>query len=470
MVVVEKASSRGLPSYRSQHTGEFPRGVGNYQAYFAPHQSLVRRLTTPEGVFAALGKEYDRAHFTRDRIIMSLMTLDLWERDIRRYGMSPLTGIVNDQVAAHLYLERFVGKKEDEDTGESSGKWFHELREQNHAHLTDPKQLIPTQRKPWYVDKEGRMINYDTLDGTSLALYYTGRLAQAGFITDPHKQMPSLKSSYEWILGNLEKHGGLPAYDRFNPDRKFGGLSNPIWTDSFDFVPEDTPYPRAPVEVAASTWAALRYGEQMYRGVDNEFADRLREEADNLKIRYNNSDAGFLQVDSRTGEVSYAYMIAGKEKLETACVNQGYALFFYFRDRKMVETIAGEHTAALVGRLMKEDLLKDWGIATFADDVSPGTEGYHRAPNNFWPKTSGVVSLGAAANGFLVEAATIADRSLNLPRALGGAPEVGVYDSVQDVIRLWASNISEQKAGVRQGWTASTIMATVPLIEEVYHK
>src|SRR5258706_1841577 len=170
-----------VPSYRLSTATELPSGIDDPAAYYAPHLNLVKRLTTREGVSASEGGMFDKAYFTRDGTYAGLMILAHWERDMRDYGTSPVTDLVLDQMAAHLYLEQYVGTEEAPSRGELPGQWPHEVRLGNHDRLTDPMQIPPTQRAPFYVNPEGVMVTYEALDATSLAVYYIGRLAEAGF-------------------------------------------------------------------------------------------------------------------------------------------------------------------------------------------------------------------------------------------------------------------------------------------------
>lgn len=460
-----------LPEYRRRKSTELPHGNLTVTDFYYPHYHLVEKASSQTRVKAALGGIYDDADYTRDRIITSLMTLNLWERDMRRYGQSSLTPLVKTQLLVHKHLEQYVGKVDNKDRGEEKGKWFHEFRESNHEHLTDSRKLIETQSKPWYVDSYGRMINWDTIDGTALATYYVGEMERTGFIRNPHLEIPTLRSSFEWELRNLDEYDGLPSYS-FVPDRKYGGLENHSWCDSWDYLPEGAGYPRAMVEVAASTWASLKHGAKMYQGFDDTFADRLATAADELKDRYNNSNKGFLMLDPKTGQKAYAMAIADGKKIPEVTINQGYALFFNIHTDNGVETVLDENTHVVFSRLLHKDMFSKGGIAVFplGTEVRENGECYHRDPNVRWPSASIIIALGVEAVGHPIEGARIVNSTLDIPRRLGGAEEAVVYDQATDSFSAWQSNLSGQRSQRLQTWTAAGIMAGVPMIEEAASK
>jgi glycogen debranching enzyme len=216
---------------------------------------------------------------------------------------------------------------------------------------------------------------------------------------------------YADLLGN-----GYVWYRRRNEQT---GLENQCWKDSWDSISyrdgRIPGFPRATCELQGYAYDAKIRGARLARSVwkDPAFADRLEEEAAELKRRFNRdfwiADEGYfaLALDPEGHQV------------DSLASNNGHLLWSGIVDKSKAK--------AVVENLLGPKLFSGWGVRTLAEGEGRYNPiGYH--VGTVWPFDNSFIAWGLRRYGFKDEAATIAEGILDaagffdgrLPEAFGG--------------------------------------------------
>ena len=242
---------------------------------------------------------------------------------------------------------------------------------------------------------------YGSVDSTPLFLVL---LAETFRWTDDTALMTRLKEpalrALEWIDRYGDADGdGFVEYRR----RTERGLDNQSWKDSGDSQRFHdgrlAKPPIAPVEVQGYVYDAKRGLAEIARKAwrDSKLADRLEQEADQLRGRFNET----FWVDERGG--FYALALDGeKQPVDSCCSNMGHLLWSGI--------VSPERVGAVADRLLSEGLWSGWGFRTMASDAAAYNPlSYHNG--TVWPHDSALAAWGLARHGH-VEASRRVARAL----------------------------------------------------------
>jgi glycogen debranching enzyme len=274
------------------------------------------------------------------------------------------------------------GKEEDEDREEEPGKILHEVRVGEMAGTGE----IP--HTPYY----------GSVDATPLWLVLLSYAYQWTADLDSVRELwPNALAALQWIDVFGDRDGdGYVEYERRAPR----GLDNQGWKDSHDAVVHpDRSKARAPialVEVQGYVFDAKRRMGWLARTLgDNELADRLERESEELKDRFNRDfwmeKEGFfgLALDGQ------------KNLVPTITSNPGHCLWSGILDV--------EKSGRVARRLMGSGLSSGWGIRTLAarqDAYDP--IGYHTG--SIWPHDNALIAHGLKVSGFDRESMEVIDQ------------------------------------------------------------
>ena len=225
------------------------------------------------------------------------------------------------------------------------------------------------------------------------------------------------RAALNWIdeYANLQGNGYV-AYKRRNEKT---GLENQCWKDSWDSISYrdgSLPgFPRATCELQGYAYDAKMRGARLARTVwkDPEFADRLEQEAADLKRRFNRD---FWVEDE--GYFAIALDVDGRQ-VDALTSNNGHLLWSGIVDKSKAKSVAGH--------LMGKRLFSGWGVRTMAEGEGRYNPiGYH--VGTVWPFDNSFIAWGLRRYGFKKEAARIAAGIFDaaeffdgrLPEAFGG--------------------------------------------------
>ncbi len=208
---------------------------------------------------------------------------------------------------------------------------------------------------------------------------------------------PSARAALEWIDRWGDADGdGYVEYDRRNKET---GLENQCWKDSWDSIRfADGSIAKGPIatcEIQGYVYDAKARTARLARDVwsDEELADRLEREAEELKRRFNED---FWLPERRY----YALALDGEKRpVDSITSNAGHLLWSGIVDEDKAKAVAEQ----LVG----DKLFSGWGVRTMAE----GEGGYNpiRYHNGtVWPHDNSLIAHGLQRYGCRAEAATIA--------------------------------------------------------------
>jgi glycogen debranching enzyme len=225
------------------------------------------------------------------------------------------------------------------------------------------------------------------------------------------------RAALNWIDRYADLTGtGYVSYQRRNEE---SGLENQCWKDSWDSISYRDGalpgFPRATAELQGYAYDARMRGARLARLVWNDpaYADRLEEQAADLKRRFNQDfwieDGGY-----------YALALdADGAQVDALASNIGHLLWSGIVDDDRAESVA-EH-------LLGPRLFSGWGIRTLAEgEQRYNPIGYH--VGTIWPFDNSFIAWGLRRYGFKEEAARVAAGILDaaeffqgrLPEAFGG--------------------------------------------------
>jgi glycogen debranching enzyme len=230
---------------------------------------------------------------------------------------------------------------------------------------------------------------YGSVDSTPLFLCLLGETFRW---TDDTALMTRLKGpalrALEWIDRYGDRDGdGFVEYRR----RTERGLANQSWKDSGDSQRfrdgRLAEAPIAPVEVQGYVYDAKRGLAEIARKAwrDADLAVRLEEEAEQLRVRFNES----FWTDDRGGY--YALALDGDKRLvDSRCSNMGHLLWSGIVPPERVSDVADQ--------LLSETLWSGWGLRTMAsDEAAYSPLSYHNG--TVWPHDSALAAWGLARQG-----------------------------------------------------------------------
>ena len=251
---------------------------------------------------------------------------------------------------------------------------------------------------------------YGTADATPLYLVLLDEFHRWSGRDDVVRDLePVARAALDWIDRYGDRDGdGYIEYERRNPTT---GLENQCWKDSWNSIQwadgRLADLPRATCELQGYAYDAKSRGARLAREVwdDTELAGRLEREAAQLKERFNRdywlADRGY-----------FALALDGaKHPVDALASNLGHLLWSGIVD--------DDKAAAVVDRLMGDDLFSGWGVRTFAKGQSGYNPiGYHLG--TVWPHDTALCALGLRRYGFHAEAARMAMALLEAAALFGG--------------------------------------------------
>ncbi len=302
------------------------------------------------------------------------------------FGRDSLITAYHTLLFAHKFAEdtlrllaRFQGTRIDTWREEQPGKILHELRMGELANMN----LVP--HTPFY----------GSVDGTPLFLVLLAAHARR---TGRLDLFTELKDHVDRALAWIDEHGDQDGdgYTDYGSDTPQGRI-NHCWKDSPDSIVNAdgtlaTP-PLALVEVQGYVYQAKsEIAELFERTGDTARAERLRREAEDLKLRFNR-DYWLPKLKF------YALSLqAGGKPAAVFSSNPGHALW-----SGIVDEDKAPHVAEA---LMREDMFCGWGVRTLSErEVRFNPVGYHLG--TVWPHDNAFIAAGLRRYGFHEEAGRI---------------------------------------------------------------
>lgn len=381
------------------------------------------------GTYAAL--------FGRDSIWILLLLLEA----VRIAEQPSVVALAEDAGALTLSsLARIQGDRFDDSVEEQPGKIVHEFRREMDERLT--QMGIPF--------REGR--SYAGFDQTFLFVTAYRRYCSAYPMSAVGEALwPAVARAIQWMTLHADRDTrGFFAYRRRDPRN----LRNQVWKDSFDsLVAHGIDVPDGPVawiEVQAYAYRAMKDATELCiaRG-ETTIAGPLNAEAEELQARV---EASFWLED----ESCYALALDAKGgPIPLVASNAGHTLW--------TGLTGGVRIARLADRLMRPDLMTEYGIRTLSSASAVYDPfSYHRG--SIWPFDNAVVALGLAACGELDKAQRVAS---SVCRAVisAGSP-VELYCVLDGASLLQPATTTAQVLALRsyppvnrlQGWTAAALI------------
>ncbi len=291
--------------------------------------------------------------------------------------------ILNPSIARDTLtvLAYYQGKDDDDWREEEPGKILHEIR------LGELARCEKIPHTPYY----------GTVDATPLWLMlYAEYYAWTGDRETTERLWENALAAMSWIDREMAETGYL-SYNK----RSKRGLVNQGWKDSGDCIVDRNGKmavgPIALCEVQGYVYAAkMRMSELAHGRKRPDLGDRWKEEADQLKERFNKDfwmeDEGFI-----------ALALDGDGKMvDSITSNPGHCLNLGILDDDKSKSVAE--------RLQAPDMFNGWGIRTLSS-FSPAYNpmGYHLG--SVWPHDNGMIALGLRSLGHV-------DHALELGQAL----------------------------------------------------
>jgi glycogen debranching enzyme len=294
------------------------------------------------------------------------------------------------------------GKRVDPFRDEEPGKILHEIR------FGEMTAFEERPHSPYYGSADSTPLFLILLDETER---WTG---DADLV---HELEDEARAALEWIDRYGDRDGdGYVEYERGNEET---GLENQCWKDSHNSIlfadGTQSTLPRACCEIQGYVYDAKLRAARLAREIwdDSELAERLEQEAAELKRRFNEdfwlADRGY-----------YALALDGdKRRVDSLTSNIGHLLWSGIVDDDKAERVARH----LVG----PRLFSGWGVRTMAEgDGGYNPIGYHNG--TVWPHDNSLIAEGLGRYGYRQEAAQVAFAMLEaaeyfehrLPEAFAG--------------------------------------------------
>jgi len=313
--------------------------------------------------FFSAGVPWYDALFGRDSIITSIQSM-LYEPGMAKSILE--------------LLALYQAKSFDDWRDAEPGKMLHELRIGEKANLNEIPQT------PYY----------GSVDSTPLFLIllaeYVDWTGDIGIISDLEG---SIQGALEWLEKYSDPGGtGFVSYS----GRSSRGLYNQGWKDSFDSISHSdgslAEKPVAPAEVQGHTYMAKRRISRIFEKLGkNDEANKLREEAENLRRDFNGR---FWMGDKRY----YAQAIDRNGLCDVISSNPLQCMWSEIMDKERAESV--------VGRMFEPDMFTGWGIRTLSSNEERYNPlGYHIG--TVWPFDNSIIAMGLRKYGFKDEAALL---------------------------------------------------------------
>ncbi|MFC7322015.1 amylo-alpha-1,6-glucosidase [Halobacillus campisalis] len=276
------------------------------------------------------------------------------------------------------------GTKEDEWRDEQPGKIMHEIR---YGELANTNQVPFT---PYF----------GTIDATPLFLVLLCEYVKwTGDLETFEQLQPNVERALEWIdkFGDRDSDGFVEYFQESSK-----GIANQGWKDSADsIVHRDGHYAEPPIalsEVQGYVYHAKTGLAEIYdRNNQMKKADSLRNEADELKVKFENA---FWMED----EQFYAVALdQDKAQVGSITSNPGHTL--------ISGITSSVRSRAVVDKLLSEPMFSGYGIRTMAaTEKAYNPMSYH--DGSVWPHDNSIALLGMSKLGFSKEVGITADALL----------------------------------------------------------
>jgi glycogen debranching enzyme len=375
----------------------------------------------PTGLFPVAGIPWFAVPFGRDSLITALQTL-----------------VFNPQLAIGTlrFLAQYQGKKENSWNEEQPGKILHELRAGEMTVLGEMPHV------PYF----------GSIDSTPLFLMLFAETMR--WLNDDSlytELIENVRAALAWIdnYGDIDGDGFL-EYVCSNAR----GVKNHGWKDSSNAILwEDGRPPEQPIalcEPQAYVYAAkVGVAELLERKGERDWAKRLREEAHELKRKFNQM---FWLPDINF----YAHALDKRKRpVPQITSNVGHCLWCKIIDEDKAEKV--------VKVLSSPEMSSGWGLRTLSTaDPHYNPMSYHNG--SVWPHDNSLISMGMKRYGFNKEAISVVSqvfsaaerfRYMRLPELFCGFP--------QD--KRYSSNPAEYPVSCSpQAWTAGAGLLFIQII------
>src|SRR5207245_1464866 len=239
---------------------------------------------------------------------------------------------------------------------------------------------------------------YGTADATPFFLILLDEVERwTGNVTLVRQLEMEARAALTWIDNYGDRNGdGYVEYSRRNKET---GLENQCWKDSWNSIlfadGTMSKLPRATCEIQGYVYDAKVRTARLARTFWNDpaLADRLEQEAADLKVRFNR-DFWLPERDA------FALAIDGDgRKVDSITSNIGHLLWSGIADSGRAE--------ACVAHLMSDGLFSGWGIRTMAEgEGGYNPIGYHLG--TVWPHDNSIIAMGLTRYGYREQAARVA--------------------------------------------------------------
>jgi glycogen debranching enzyme len=279
-------------------------------------------------------------------------------------------------------LGTLQGQKEDDFRDEEPGRILHELR------FGELVQFGERPHSPYFGASDTTPLYLIVLDE------YERWTGDADLVRELE---PNARAALEWIDRFGDRDGdGYVEYERRNEET---GLENQCWKDSWNSIlfadGSMSKLPRATCEIQGFVYDAKVRTARLAREFwgDDELADRLEREAEELKRRFNED----FWIEERQ---YFAVALDGdKRQVDSITSNPGQLLWSGIVDEDKAESV--------VRHLMSDVLFSGWGVRTMAEgEGAYNPIEYHNG--TVWPHDNSFIAAGLARYGFREEAARIA--------------------------------------------------------------
>ena len=420
----DSAQAQALDKWRAQATRLATHYTALQQLYDQSLDDLAALrlpITSNDGecFIPAAGIPWFAALFGRDSLITAIQTVPIYP-DFAR-------GALN--ILAH-----YQATEMDDSRDMQPGKIPHELRRGELAELG----LVPY--RPYY----------GTADATPL---YIILLHHAWIYSGDRelieKHLPTAEKCLGWIdyYGDMDGDG-FQEYERRTPK----GAENQGWKDSGNGVlyenGDNVPAPKALCELQGYVYDAWLRMAAIYDALDqSDKATTLRQKARDLYARFN---AVFWDEELQF----YAFCLdPQKRRVMSIASNPGHLLWSGI--------VPPERAAAVVKRLMADDMWSGWGIRTLSSS-HPAYNPHDYQLGAIWPHDNGFIALGFKRYGFHDEANRIAKGLIDAGDRfmMSRLPEVFAGTSRSDS----PFPVQYLGANVPQAWAAGSVFCFVRAI------
>jgi glycogen debranching enzyme len=327
----------------------------------------------PDASFVAAGAPWFLTLFGRDSIVAAQLLLPV-APEIARGTLAAL---------AHLQ-----GMADDRASAEAPGRMLHELRRDATRHAGVGERLV---LPPRY---------YGTVDATPLWISLLHDAWRAGLPpAEVGALAPNLEAAVAWLRSTVaaDPRGFLSYHDPSGV-----GLANQGWKDSGDAIRwADGSMAKGPIalcEVQGYAVRAARHAAELLDALGRQGATELRTWADDLTDRFR---AAFWVTDGATGAHYPALALDAQGRaVDGMASNMGHLLGTGILDADEQRTV--------VGHLMDPVLFSGFGVRTLST-TNAGYWPMRYHAGTVWPHDTALIIDGMLAEGFSVEARTLAE-------------------------------------------------------------